>query len=224
MKNYIILTIAITLLSCTSNKTEKYEETKTPGMANLDIITSEPAKTSINHMEEEIGDTIIHDEDLNRLYENSIFGLVIPFKRTEMINSIRKAFDGYEITKEMGQQDGPDFPLYSVKKGDNEILFFAMDWEDTLKLNEIFIKSPYVIDEYGLKVGDGYQDIKSKRTDSIKTFTNYHQHTYAYTENSNIMYEISGDVYLPDTVDFENLKFNEEQIKDWKIEYIIWRK
>lgn len=231
MKKLIVLLIARSLLSCSSNSTDKTEkisvitDTVKSVSANSDSenVSNEKASEEAE-IEKEIQDTIILEKDMSRLNENSIYGLLIPFKRIEMLDQIKTAFSGYEITKEMGQQDGPDFPLYSVKKGNNEILFFSMDWEDTLKLNEVYIKSSEVADEYGLKVGDGYQDIKSKRNKPIKTFTNYHQHTYAYTDSSNIMYEISGDVFLPDTIDFENLKFTEEQIKDWTIEYVIWRK
>lgn len=98
-----------------------------------------------------------------------------------------------------------------------------MDWEDTLKLNEIYIKVPVIKDQYGLKVGDGYQKIKNLRHAGLKTYTDYHQHTYAFFKTSNILYEISGDVFLPDTIDFDDLKLTEEQMKDWTIEYIIWR-
>ena len=123
----------------------------------------------------------------------------------------------------MGQQDGPDFPLYSIKKDETEICFFSMDSEDTLKLNEIIIKAPFIKDEYGLKVGDEYQKINELRKAEIKTYTDYHQHKYAYIDESNILYEISNTDSLSETVDLENPKFTEAQLEDWTIEYIIWR-
>ena len=157
------------------------------------------------------------------LKENGLNNIALPFKRKDMLSTLSKLFADFQVTKEMGQQDGPDFPLYSVKDQETELVFFGMDWEDTLKLDRIYIKVPLIIDEYGLKVGDNYQDIKALRQDSIKTFTDYHQHTYVYSDSSNIFYEIWGQATIPDTADFENLHFTEEQIKDWKIEYVIWR-
>jgi hypothetical protein len=38
------------------------------------------------------------------------------------------------------------------------------------------------------------------------------------------MYEISGELSLPDTVDLENIQLAEDQIKDWTVDYVIWRK
>lgn len=81
-----------------------------------------------------------------------------------MLNSLKKAFSTYTITKERGQQDGPDFPPYSLKHGTKEVLFFAMEWEDPLTLDRIIVKEPLVKDKYGLKVGDGYDKIKKLRS------------------------------------------------------------
>lgn len=157
------------------------------------------------------------------IYENRIKELSLPFPRQEMLEQLKQSFKLFEIVKEMGQQDGPDFPLYSLKKKETEICFFSMDSEDTLKLNEIFIKEPLLKDEYGLKVGDGYQKIKKLRAGEIKTYTDDHQHTYAYIDKSNILYEISNAYFVSDTVDLENPKFTEAQLENWTIEYIIWR-
>ncbi len=163
-------------------------------------------------------DTIILSEDF-------INNIAIPFERKEMLGDLKESFRGFDVSKKTGQQDGPDFLLYSLKQNNENILFFGMDWEDSLRLNDIFIKSSIVKDEYGLKVGDGYWKIKELRTGEVKISTDYyHQHTYAYIDDSNISYEILGDVFLSDTADFENLKLTEEQTKDWTIYNLIWRK
>jgi hypothetical protein len=140
-----------------------------------------------------------------------------------MLSDLKINFKGFTVTKEIGQQDGPDFPLYSIKDENGQICFFAMDSEDTLKLTEVYIKTPLIKDQYGLRVGDYYQKIKSMRHDNAMTSTDLHQHTFVYFDNSKIQYEISGDINLPDTVDFDNLNFTEEQIGDWIIERLIWR-
>lgn len=187
------------------------------------LILEEPSsKTDSN---ESHAESTVHLEtvDTIRIGETNIQGINLPLARKDLINELRLAFKNYIVTKEIGQQDGPDFPLYSIKIDKNEVLFFAMDSEDTLKLNEIFIKSPTVIDQYGLKIGDSYQEIKEKRKGTIKSYTDYHQHTYVYLDSSNILYEIFGNITLPDTVDFDNLHFTEDQIKDWTIQHLIWR-
>lgn len=156
------------------------------------------------------------------IYENRINEILLPFPHQEMLEKLKQSFRPFEIVKEMGQQDGPDFPLYSIKNGETEICFFSMDSEDTLKLNEIYIKEPLIKDEYGLKVGDGYLKIKELRGE-IKTYTDYHQHTYVFIDESNILYEISNIDLGSDTVDVENPKFTETQLENWTIEYVIWR-
>lgn len=41
-----------------------------------------------------------------------------------MLTDLQNAFKGWTVTKEVGQQDGPDFPLYSIKTGNNESAFW----------------------------------------------------------------------------------------------------
>ena len=213
MNRVVLFILAVLIFSCgtgSTNKTKTMDLQKNADSSIADSVDKDNTNRQVRT------DTII-------LYENRIGGITLPFGKIEMLTELRKEFAGLTITKEIGQQDGPDFPLYSIKERNNEICFFGMDSEDTLKLNEVYIKQALVKDQYGLKVGDGYQKIKKVRNKNTKTYTDLHQHTFVYFDNSNIMYEISGSVFLPDTVDFENLKFTEEQIKDWTIEYLIWR-
>jgi hypothetical protein len=93
------------------------------------------------------------------LYERGINNLTLPLERREVLPDLRNAFVGLTVTKEIRQRDGPDFLLYSINDEIGEICFFAMDSEDTLKLREVHIKTPLVKDQYGLRVGDGYQKI-----------------------------------------------------------------
>jgi hypothetical protein len=213
MKRVVPLIFTVVIFSCGTGSTNKPETIDLSKNADSSITESVDNDNTNRQVRT---DTII-------LYENRIDRITLPFRKVEMLTELKKEFAGFTVTKEIGQQDGPDFPLYSIKERDNEICFFGMDSEDTLKLNEVYIKQAIVKDQYGLKVGDGYQKIKTVRSKNTKTYTDLHQHTFVYFDNSNIMYEISGSVFLPDTVDFENLKFTEEQIKDWTIEYLIWR-
>lgn len=156
------------------------------------------------------------------LTENSIGEIGLPFDKSVTVKSLQKAFPNFEISKEIGEQDGPDFPLYDVKNDDATVLFFAMNPESTNELDYVLIKSPIVQDKYGLRVGDSYQKIKELRG-QVEHYTDYHQHTYVYATNSNIRYEINGDVTLSADTDFENIKLTEEQIRDFKITQILWR-
>ena len=191
----------------------------------------EPKKNALGPSEKEI-EIQIEDQsektnkekkDSITIYEDRIGNIPLPFPKREMLDELKQSFKTFTIVKEMGQQDGPDFPLYALKRGDKELGYFSMDYEDSLKLNEVYIQDAMAKDEYGLRVGDGYQKIKKLRGGEIKTYTNYHQHTFAYIENSHIFYEIFGDALIDDTIDVEEIEFTEAQLKDWKIEYIIWR-
>ncbi|MDB5258699.1 MAG: hypothetical protein JWM14_3394 [Chitinophagaceae bacterium] len=159
------------------------------------------------------------------LYEDSLNSIGLPLEKQEMLGLLKERLKPYTVKKEIGQQDGPDFPLYSVIKNKEELLFFAMNSEDTLHLDELYIKSPLVTDIYGLRVGDDYDSIIKKRKRNFKQYTNHHHHTYLYQDNSNISYEISGNgnESLPGDEDLENIQFTEAVLKNWKIEYVIWR-
>lgn len=204
MKNIKFLFLILAALSCSEKK-------------GSETIAIESQKLSATVIAKDFKNLV--------LYEDSLNGIKIPFEnKDDLLNNLKLKLNPYSVKKEKGQQDGPDFPLYTVQKEDLEILFFSMDSEDTLNLNDISIKSPLVKDMYGLKVGDSYSEIKSRRKGNLKNYTDFHQHTFLFTDNSNIMYEISGSLNLPADVDLENIKLTEEQIKDWKIENIVWRK
>lgn len=156
------------------------------------------------------------------LYEDRIKGIGLPFDKRDMLEDLKEQFDGYTIVREMGQQDGPDFPLYTMSDKGQAVCFFELDFEDTLKLNRIVVRKPIIKDQYGIKVGDNFQKIKKLREGDIKLYTNYHQHTYASLDSSRIKYQIDGYISLPDSVDIVDLKLTDDQVKDWIVEYIIW--
>ena len=204
MNNLKFLFLILTALSCSEKRSSETKLTE-----NQKVSTTIKAK--------DFKDLV--------LYEDSLNGIKIPFETNDnLLYYLQSKLNPYSVKKEIGQQDGPDFPLYTVQKEELEILFFVMDSEDTLKLNDIYINSPLVKDMYGLKVGDSYSEIKSRRKGNLQNYTDFHQHTFLFTDNSNIMYEITGDISLPANVDLDNIKLTEEKIKDWKIENILWRK
>jgi len=174
-------------------------------------------------MEDQLPRTGTDKKDSIILYEDHLGDIPLPFPKREMLDELRQVFANLVVEKEVGEQDGPDFPLYSIKRVDGEIAYFSMHHEDTLQLVEIHFGDPFVKDEYGLRVGDSYRTIRQLREGKLKTYTDFHQHTYAYLDNSQIAYEISGEHMTTNTVDQEEVTFTEAQLQDWTIEFIIWR-
>jgi len=223
---YLIL--CFLTFGCASNKSETIEKELIVDSNNVDLNLTKKKNKKIKH--EESNDKGNKDKssfpkvkmDTLVLFEDSIAGVLLPFKKGfDCFNLIKQTFPDLKVEKEIGQQDGPDFPLFSIRNGNDLIIYFFMDIEDSTKLNEVVILDDIVKDEYDLKIGDSYEKIKTKRAD-VQTFTDYHQHTYAYFDNSKIRYEINGQADLSENADMENLVFTEEQIRDWKIERIIW--
>jgi len=210
MNKLVLLTVLISLFSC--------------GAKTGDGTQSEVADTLALEVTDQEAITPIVDPDTLVLYESRLSSLDLPFPRKEMLDDLKKVFGKYIVTKAMGEQDGPNYLYYGVTdKGGSAVCYFAMDPEDSLTLEVFSTEQPFIKDQYGLKVGDGYKKIKALRK-GVKTSTDLHQHTYAYFEDSNVRYEIFGDVTIPDTADFDNLHFTEDQIKDWTIERLIWMK
>lgn len=157
------------------------------------------------------------------LSEHQFGHIPLPFPHLEVMASLKENFGGYRVSKEMGQQDGPDFPLYSVKNAHVEMAYFEMDWQDPKKMSAVYVKDPLIKDEYGLAVGDSYAKVKQLRGDLIQVQTDVHMHTYATIDGSNILYEIVSAGEITNTSDSGNRSLTEEQLRHWYIQRIIWR-
>jgi hypothetical protein len=144
--NSIALLIVSVLFSCSRGTTNSHETVDSNLMADS---VSGKRHSGLKKIAQ---DSLV-------LYERGINNLTLPLERREVLPDLRNAFVGLTVTKEIRQRDGPDFLLYSINDEIGEICFFAMDSEDTLKLREVHIKTPLVKDQYGLRVGDGYQKI-----------------------------------------------------------------
>lgn len=166
------------------------------------------------------GSSNINQSDILLITENGLEDIKLPFLRKEMLPELRASLKSFNVSKELGEFEYGRAPIYTIRHNEEGIGFFEMDSEDTLKLNNLYL-SNYVTDMYGLTIGDGYDKLKAVRGDSIKHYTDFHQHTYVIVESSNIMYEIFGE--WPKNVDLTDLSFTEDQIKNWTIEQIIWR-
>jgi len=142
-----------------------------------------------------------------------------------MIEKLQSEFKQSKINKEIGQQDGPDFILYSVIYEDKENIYISMDSEDSTILKSITILTPEIKDNYGLGVGMPTQKIIETRK-NISFYADLHMNIYANEDNSNIKYRLNGDLKnLNDsTYVSDNQSVEDWQVNEMKIEFIIWDK
>jgi len=217
MRKVIICLLVIGLISCRNNKVSQDN-------SNGYI----PAKSNTNkeQTEESIKEEKINNQKIV-LSESKIDTFSIPFREKDMLMDLKNYYKSYSVQAKIGQRDGPDFPYIDIVKNDGKsIAFFSFDYENNYKLDEIRILDSIATDQYGIRVGDSYQKIIEKRTGDLKNSTDHHQHTYLYTENSNIYYEITGDLTITEDMleNLEEFELSEKQLQKCTVEYIIWRK
>ncbi|MCH8329936.1 MAG: hypothetical protein IH946_00910, partial [Bacteroidetes bacterium] len=126
--------------------------------------------------------------------ENYFKGISLKMSYYDDIDAlVGSVMTDFQVSRETGTQDGPDFPMVLVKDGETELFYFAMDHDDDGILNEVVIMDENVKDVYGLRIGDSYGDIKKRRSGIPVQFVDEHFHTFLFYENSKIMYEVSGE-------------------------------
>lgn len=139
--------------------------------------------------------------------------------------SLKIGFPAFEIKETIGQQDGPEFKLYQLNYMNEEIFFISMDCYDSMLVQDIWIRSSMIKDEYGSFVGISIDSILAKRTD-LKFNLDLHHNVYASSRNSKIQYRLIGEfkVINDSFSGTEDLNLENWQIEGMKVEYIIWRK
>ena len=217
MRQIIFFLSIVGFLSCSTEK-QKEDSNVTNQNHEPNIVVKEDEKETKT-------ESPIYSEIV--LKENQIDSFSIPFHKKNMLRTLRKHYDPYWVEANIGQQDGPDFIYIDVLRDDNNpVVYFIFNSDNKYKLDEIRIMDSTAVDEYGVRVGDTYDDIIKKRQVNFKNSTNYHAHTYLYTDNSNIYYELTGDFTMTEEMieRLEELELNEKQLKKSTVEYIIWRK
>ncbi|WBL45036.1 hypothetical protein PBT90_10110 [Algoriphagus halophytocola] len=212
MKQILFYIFLIGLISCSTNSQDKKVVDKKP--TEQSQIETKIIRQTKNYREIVIS-------------ENWLDTFSIPFPEKNMLMLLRNYYEPYWVEANIGQQDGPDFTYIDIlKDDDNPIAYLNFDPDNKFKLDEIRIVSSSAIDQYGVRVGDTYQEVKKKRNNDFKNSTNYHQHTYLYTDSSNIYYELTGDFTMTEEMleNLDELELTEEQLQKCKVEYIIWRK
>ncbi|WP_271785027.1 DUF1131 family protein [Aquimarina algiphila] len=217
MRKLIICLLVVGNISCGNNRVYKDNAEKNTS-SKTDIekeLTEKPIKVRKTNDQRIV------------IFENRIDTFPIPFQEKDILMGLKSYYKSYNVEAKIGQQDGPNFPYIDIVKNDgNSVMFFSFDYENKNKLDEIRILDSIAADQYGIRVGDSYQKIVEKRKGDFKNSTDYHQHTYLYAENSNIYYELTGDITITEDMleNLEELELSEEQLQKCKVEYIIWRK
>jgi hypothetical protein len=158
-------------------------------------------------------ETKLGDIELNKLTENNI------------LKEIKSAFPDLQVTKTVGQQDGPDFNLYQITQSEHDIFFVSMDTHDTVNVHSLWTTNNIIKDKYGLSVGHKIEYAIEKRP-TLKFHSDLHQNIYATNKNSKIEYRLTGKFKaLNDTAFFaEDYSVEKWQTDGMEIEYLIWKK
>ena len=202
-----LLVITGLLLSCSKKKSERKDlELDT----NAVIKEKQPEETVLNYRE------IV-------LYENSLDSFTLPFPERSMLLPLRQYYNSYSVEAKIGEQDGPDFVYFEILRSESPVIFLSFNYKNEYQLEEIIIEDSTALDQYGVRVGDTYSELKQKRNVDFENVTNYHVHTYLYTDNSNIYYEISGNLTEAGPDNLEDLVLTEQQLESWVVDKIIWR-
>lgn len=163
------------------------------------------------------------DRSQKILNENSIGNIPLPLPRKNMVPDFKKFFSDKNVKKEVGKQDGPDFPMYSVYNQEILTSFFAMDPEDSLMTYSFVTTDNAISDEYGIKVGDPISKIIESRDTGIITFDPYHFHIYYNYSNSNISYELEGELHTPAAENLDDIILTHNDVNSHTVQSIIWR-
>ena len=157
--------------------------------------------------------------ELNNLVlsENSLGDFPLKKGMPLSLRDLKKNFKNFSIKKSIGEQDGPDFFIFSL---DKNIWLYTPDTKNE-SLREITIakKSPYK-DEYGVQIGMTYDEVVALRG-PVEIATTWHYHTYLYQEDSRIMYKMSLGSYNH----VDKYKYSAEEAKKYKFKVtrIVWR-
>ena len=202
MTRYSIIFLTLIFLSC---KQISSSDTKTHNDSSK---LKEIELTEILLTEMKIGNL-----ELDKLNENNI------------LTDIKTAFTDFQITKTVGQQDGPDFNLYQVNHYGQEIFFISMDSYDTTLVQDLWTNNKIIKDEYGITVRQKIESALEKRP-TLKFHSDLHQNIYATEKNSKIEYRLTGNFKtLNDTTFFaDDYSVERWQTEGMEIEYLIWRK
>ena len=158
------------------------------------------------------------------LSENSLDTFSIPFPEKNMLTSLKNYYEPYWVESNVGQQDGPDYRYIDIVRDDeNPIAYLNFESDNELKINEIRIVNSTVHDQYEVHVGDALTKVITSRGTGEIGFDPYHFHIYYYYKNSNISYELEGELHTPAVENVEDIVLTYDDISSHTVQSIIWR-
>jgi len=147
------------------------------------------------------------------LKNNEIGRLVLTKERLLNKNLLNRLFPEYIIE----QKDLDGITYYSFLDREDELFYVKTIQDDSTRIDKLYVTSAKIVDEYGLKIGSTFQDIIRVRPDITYKIDYELKIASAWSSGKNINYELKGN--------YENdgkTILTKEQIKDWKIKYLIW--
>ena len=153
-----------------------------------------------------------------KLMENHLGPLKLAPSSSTTENELRGRFPGFEITRETAQQDGPNYTSVTLKR-DRDVFQIELGKglnQRTDEISNVLVKSPGIPDQYGIKQGMTFQAVQSQRP-GLQITTDPHFHTYAFSKDSYIRYEICCNELGPDKTNW-----SADEISNWKVKTIIW--
>jgi len=150
------------------------------------------------------------------LSENRFASMVMSSQETWPEKELAAQLSGFVLTKDIGQQDGPEFLYFDVKLNDKHVAAINMNADKSNQIANIVVSDTNFTDDFGVRLGMTVKEVLALRPNS-KHKTDKHMHTHLYTERSHVLYEVSGDFEGPDRQDF---KF--EEIENWRVDRLIW--
>jgi hypothetical protein len=209
MKLILFYILSIGLISCSSKGQEKkVSDLKTENKSDT-ITTSSELKPDYREI---------------LLFENKLDTFLIPFPEKDMLPTLKKYYAPYLVKRNIGQQDGPDYSYIDIARNDEDpITYINFDSDNKLRLNEIRIVNSTAHDQYEVRVGDPLTKVITSRGKGEIGFDPYHFHIYYYYKNSNISYELGGELHTPAEENMENIVLTYDDISSHTVHSIIWR-
>lgn len=205
----IFYLLLIGLISCSTNSQEKQ-------VVNQETQGESENKTTLSESIPNYREVI--------LSENALDTFSIPFAEREMLMPLREYYKPYLVDIKIGQQDGPDFTYIDILKNDGKsVAFLKFYFDNKLKLEDIRLIDSIGVDQYEIRVGDPLMKLIALRGKGQIKFDPYHYHIYYSYENSNISYELEGELHTLAIENIEDVILTYDDIKHHTIQSIIWR-
>ena len=186
-----------------------------------------PDKNQLGNREQEkIADIIFLDSAIGPIKFSNHLPLSVAL--------LKQMFPGYTINSEIGQGDSPDFYYFEISNRKGSISIYSYieyapsdngviktPQPNNITADRIEVTTPTITDQFGLKVGDTYQDIQAKRGGQLEKGNTHHQ---KYIGNEGLFYTLWGDFDNKPLHDVspEDIPYEQVIKHNWQIQSISW--